>query len=430
MSRAPQPPLRVGYVLKMFPRLSETFVLNEILELERRGVELTIFSLKKPDEGRFHPQIARLRAPVIYLEDVASRKGLAALARSWPMLRSRRDEAWKAIDRALSQPEGRDVELLLAAAIVAGRASEHGLQHLHAHFASWPATVAYFASRLSGVGFSFTAHAKDIYLNDVDAGWLEERLAAARFVVTVCEFNRRHLLGRFDRIPEDAVRLVYNGIDLDFFALAPGPREPGLILSIGRLVPKKGFDVLVDACAILRGRGVPFRCAILGDGPERAALSARIDALRLSGSVELMGGLTQDQILVWLRQASVMALACVEDRDGNRDALPTVLLEAMGTGCPVVSTELTGIPEIVESGRSGLLVPPGSSAALADALAAVLSAPALAGERARCARRRAEERFDLRKSASALEACFRAALLRHKAAAKAPLTRAQPAATP
>ncbi len=403
----PGPTLRVGYVLKMFPRLSETFVLNEILELERRGVELTVFSLRKPDEGRFHPQLSCLRAPVVYLEDVASSKGLAALARSWPAVRPHRDRAWEVLERAFSQADGQALELLLASAVVAGTAAERRLQHLHAHFASAPATVAYFASRLSGLGFSFTAHAKDIYLNTVDPDFLREKLAAARFVVTVSEFNRHHLLSRFKGLDPEAIRVVYNGIDLDFFTFEAETREKELILSVGRLVPKKGFDVLLRACAILRSHRVPFRCAIVGDGPERGRLEALIRELRLTDAVEFLGARTQAEVLAGLKRATVLALACVEDKDGNRDALPTVLLEALAAGCPIVSTTLTGIPEIVASGRDGLLVPPGDATALADGLTSVLSSPSVTAEWARRGRRKAEERFDLKKSAAALEKCFR-----------------------
>jgi glycosyltransferase involved in cell wall biosynthesis len=414
----------MGYVIKMFPRLSETFVLNEILELERRGVEVTLFSLKKPDEGRFHPQVSQLRAPVVYLEDAAGKKGLAALAQYWPALRPHRDRAWEALDRAFSQADGQALELLLAAAIVAGAAAERGLHHLHAHFASGPATVAYFASRLSGLGFSFTAHAKDIYLGTVDEGFLRDKLTAARFVVTVCEFNRHHLLSRFKGLDPDVVRVVYNGIDLDLFAFEAESRQKDLILSIGRLVPKKGFDVLLEACAILQGERVPFRCAIVGEGPERARLEAVVRERGLQKSVELLGARPQPEVVAGLKHAAALALACVEDADGNRDALPTVLIEALSTGCPVVSTAITGIPEIVSSGRDGLLVPPGDPTALAQALASVLSAPADAAERARRGRRKAEERFDLRKSAESLEIFFRAA-----AGRRVPLKLMQPAAS-
>jgi len=277
-----------------------------------------------------------------------------------------------------------------------------------ANAASSPATVAYFASRLSGLGFSFTAHAKDIYLNTVPAAFLEEKLAAARFVVTVCEFNRHHLLSRFKGLDPEAIRVVYNGVDLDLFAFEAETREKDLILSVGRLVPKKGFDVLLEACAILRSRSVPFRCAIVGEGPERMRLEAQLRERKLTDSVELLGARTQAEVLAGLKRATVLALACVEDADGNRDALPTVLLEALGTGCPIVSSALTGIPEIVASGRDGLLVPPGNRAALAEALASALSSPSVTAEWARRGRRKAEERFDLRKSASALEECFRA----------------------
>ncbi|MGH8003437.1 MAG: glycosyltransferase family 4 protein [Limisphaerales bacterium] len=401
-------PLKVGYFVKMYPRLSETFILNEILELERRGVEVTIFSLKKPNEGRFHPQVAEVKAPVFYLDELEPKKGWAVLVEVWPTLSSRRAQLWKLLEELVPQNDPQLMELFFGSAWAAAIAQNRELSHLHAHFASLPSTAACFTSRISGLPFSFTAHAKDIFLNSVNQKLLEEKLQAARFVITVTEFNRRYLASTYPAVPSDKIKVLYNGINLEFFNYEPAfAREKNLILSIGRLVPKKGFPDLLEACAILKEKKIPFRCVIIGQGEQAEALEARKQELGLADIVSFAGPKTQAEVLPYLKSATVLALPCMVDADGNQDALPTVLLEALGTGCPVVSTIVSGIPEIVDHGLNGLLVPPGNPRALAEAIWKILTSPELTGRFAREGRTKVEEKFDLKKSVATLEGYYR-----------------------
>jgi glycosyltransferase involved in cell wall biosynthesis len=402
--------LKVGYFVKMYPRLSETFILNEILELERRGVEVVIFSLMKPDEGRFHPQVAQVKAPVFYV-DASQQAGWHLLQQHWPTLASQRNRVWELFEELLVAGRPWSFELFLSAAKASAIALDFQLDHLHAHFASTPATMAYFASRITGLGFSITAHAKDIFRNTIDASLLEEKLNAARFVATVTQFNQRHILSSFPEVPPEKVKLVYNGIDLNLFSFEPQfSRQRGLILGVGRLVPKKGFPDLLAACSILKQRRVPFQCVIVGHGEQGTLLESMRQELDLADSVSLVGPKNLVEVQGYVKRASVFVLPCTTDTDGNQDALPTVLLEALASGCPVVSTSISGVPEIVTSGVDGLLVSPGDPLAVADAIEQILTAPVMAAEMGLRGLAKAEEKFDLRKNVAILEGHFRQAV--------------------
>lgn len=383
-------PLRIGYVLKRFPRFSETFILNELLALQALGAELQVFSLLTPPEEPRHGRLTDLRAPVTYLAKPA---GLSAaqVAEGDRDLFAGNDE--KAV-----------ASLNAKAAEVARLAKMAGITHLHAHFGSDPATVALLAARALEGTFSFTAHARDIYHTyvtpQIDAAKRRAKLREAAFVVTVSDYNAAHLRAL---CPEAAGRIhrLYNGIDLALFS----PHRavvPGRILAVGRLVEKKGFAVLVDACAILRSRGIDFDCRIIGDGPLQATLTAQIAALGLGRRVMLAGPMPQERLAQELGAAAVAALPCVVTADGDRDGLPTVLLEAMGKAVPVITTTVTGGPEIVEHGETGLLCPPDDAAALADALAALLADPLRARAMGVAGRLRAERLFDLTTNAARL----------------------------
>ncbi len=412
-------PLKVGYFVKMYPRLSETFILNEILELERRGVEVTLFSLRKSNEGRFHPQVAELKAPVFYLEELSPKKGWAVLAEHWPTLFPHTPKLWQLMGELIAQDQPKLIEILLFSAWASAVALSRGVGHLHAHFASVPSTLTYFANRISGLPFSFTAHAKDIFQDTVERKMLEEKLAAARFVITVTEFNHRFLNSNYPAVPVSKIKVLHNGINLDFFNFEPQTRrEKNLILSIGRLVPKKGFPDLLEACSILKSRQIPFRCIIVGQGEQGPLLEAKREELGLSDRVSLVGPKTQVEVLPYLKQASVLALPCTVDGDGNQDALPTVLLEALATGCPVISTTVSGIPEIIDSGTNGLLVPPGNPLALAEGIEEIFDSPETAARFSLEGRKKAEAEFDLKKSVTALEDLFRQSAENGKMAAK------------
>lgn len=403
--------LKLGYFVKMYPRISETFIVNEILELERRGVEISIFSLKKPDEGRFHPQVSQVKANVYYLDSRHNKTGWPSIREHWSALEPRKAHLWELFEEVMMQGNDRQMELLFASASASATALELGLDHLHAHFASTPSTAAYYASRISGLGFSFTAHAKGIFRDTIDVEHLRSKVNAARFVSTVTHYNKRHMLSILPSIQPEKIKVVYNGIDLDLFRYsAMSHREAGLILAVGRLVPKKGFHDLVAACAILRKQGVSFKCVIVGDGEQRRHLESLIRELGLEDHVTLAGVMNQAEVREYLNKASVFALPCISDVDGNQDALPTVLLEAQAAGCPIVSTALSGVPEIVDHDENGLLVSPGNAGELAEAIKKTLGNRELAQKLAIGGRRKVEATFDVKKNVAVLEEHFRTAI--------------------
>jgi colanic acid/amylovoran biosynthesis glycosyltransferase len=391
---------KIGYVLKRFPRLSETFILNELLELERQGTSIEIFALLKPADELRHERLAGLHAPVTYLP---SSSGFRKLR-----LREARYAHGSSAEQALADVFDDDKTrshstLALRAAAVAALAQARGVGHLHAHFATDATTVAMFASRLTRISYSFTAHAKDIYHEYVDAALLREKIAEAQFVVTVSDYSRQYLIEVGGEQAVDKIVRIYNGIDLDYFrrgdSVSP---EPGLIVGVGRLVDKKGFQYLVEACRLLRDWGRLFRCLLIGDGPERASLDQQIRSLGLHDRVVLAGALSQDRLLAILKQATILVLPCVVSPTGDRDGLPTVLLEALALGLPAISTPVGGIPEIVEHGETGLLTPPGDALPLARAIDELLSNTELRERLARQGRSKAERCFDVRTNVAAL----------------------------
>ncbi|MCG8557571.1 MAG: glycosyltransferase [Proteobacteria bacterium] len=425
-------------MLKRFPRLSETFIVHELLELERQGLEIDVFALSDPADPVQHEALQRLRARVTYLprDDWTQ----AAYICSGSYARGRGAGAPTAEERARTwtrqtlvgrhAADWEQATLMLKAGALAALARARGVDHLHAHFASDAATVARLASRMTGLPYSFTAHAKDIYHDTVDAVLLQQKLRDAAFVVTVCEHNRRHLARLAGRAAK-RVKLIYNGVDLRLFRpeLEPGQscsldtqrsldrqawldrhggggKNGGLILGVGRLVEKKGFHFLLEACRMLHERGVGFRCAIVGQGELREELSRRIDDVGLRGRVRLVGACSQDELRGYYRQAALLVMPCVIAEDGNRDALPTVMLEAMASGLPVVATRVTGNPEIVEHGHTGFIVGPERADELAAATASLLAEPGLRMQLGNAGRRRAETRFDLRENVGRLRRLF------------------------
>jgi len=396
----------VGYILKMFPRFSETFILSEILELERQGLELRIFSLKRPNDGVVHADVACVRAPVTYLPEspLHAPRAYAAAHREvfgWNRRRYLRCLSL-ALWRALKKRRPAAFKRFLQAGFIAPLLGREGIGHVHAHFASSATAVALHLHELVGLSYSFTAHAKDIYRHSVERDSLERKLRSARFAVTVSDYNRGYLAG-FDGA-ERVVR-IYNGLDVERFAPNGGAREePPLVLAVGRLVEKKGFADLVRACSLLQRDGHAFQCRIVGKGELDSELHALIAKLHLEKQVELAGPIPREQLLALYRSASIVVAPCVIGSDGNRDGLPTVLIEAMALGVPVVATDVTGIPELVEDGGTGLLVPQRDPEALAAAIRRVLAEPARAEALVRAGRARVEREFDLRANVARLRA--------------------------
>lgn len=392
---------RVGYVVKRYPRYSETFIVTEVLAHEAAGEELEIISLRPPCDTHFQDTLALVRAPVHYL----AYEGARAVD-LWAAI-ERGARAWPAMWDRLACLRGSDARDAYQAVQLAALIRERRLTHLHAHFATLPATVARLAAVLTGITYSFTAHAKDIFHESVRPDNLARTLADASAVVTVSEFNLAYLRQTFGAAASRVVR-IYNGLDLTRFPVGTA-RTPGHIVAVGRLVEKKGFGVLIDACAELRARGVPFSCDVIGSGELEADLRAHVRALGLEAQVRMLGSRPQREVATAIASATVFAAPCLVGEDGNRDGLPTTLLEAMASGTPCVSTDVTGIPEVIAHGDTGWVVPQGDAVALADALRDVLANPAAASGVAIRARRRIEQEFDARRNAARVFSLFTAA---------------------
>lgn len=388
---------RVGYVLKMYPRLSETFVVNEIAAVEACGLPVEVFSLRAPVDGRFHASLSRVRATVTWVQRPIK------LADAWPLLRdasARLPGLAGALEDLLDEEPSDAVQ----AVEVADLAVRREVTHLHAHFGTLAATVARLASRLTGIPYSFTAHAKDVYVPTERPDVLRRNLAGAARVVTVSDYNvahleREHGLG-------SSVARIYNGLDLDEFPFAGSQGRLPRVVAVGRLVEKKGFSDLLEAMALLRAQGRPVPLDLVGSGPLEDDLRRQVARLGLTDLVRWYGPLTQDEVRAAVRRAAVLAAPCVVAADGNRDGLPTVVLEAMALGTPVVSTPVTGIPEAVRDGVTGLLVPQRSPAELAAALRRLLDDAELGDRLARRARALVEVQFDSTRQALALRQVF------------------------
>jgi len=399
--------LRVGYVTKKFPRFSETFIVNEVLAQEELGTEVIVTSRRLPDDGRFHPSVSRLRNAVRYLSEGRSDALDQALRTYGAEVEDCFDRIPDALRFVRSHRLLSPLGLIAEAITLVAVARRERLAHLHAHFATDATTVAYLANLLSGIPYSFTAHAKDLYREGIELSLFRAKVDAARFVVTVCDANVQHITTHLAPGSATPILRLYNGVDLQLFS--PGAenlQNQRKIVAIGRLVPKKGFEVLVDAAAELASRGSAFELEILGDGELMPSLRARIAELGIGEHVKLLGALPQNQVVEHLQAAAIGTLPCVVDSDGNRDALPTSLLESMGCGLPVVSTPVGGVPEIVVDGETGLLVPPGDANSLALALQSLLDAPRRARAMGAAARRRAEDLFDLRRNSRRLRGLF------------------------
>ena len=382
----------VAYVFERFPKFSQTFCYREIAELFRQGIRPAIFSLRGPDRG---PETTWDPAIISAVHQLPEGDVFARLA----------DEASaslsKSVRKTLHEWRGKPDSLRLHQATYIGtRLQKLSVRHLHSHFAGMAARTAFWIKKFFGIDYSLTVHANDIFVPAKFEIGLSEILSSASAIIAVSDFAANQLRERF---PENASRVhrIYNGIDAAKFQPAQLERPP-LILSIGRLISKKGFDVLIDACALLRQRGHGFRCEIIGEGPLFEELQALIHRQDLREHVNLAGPQTQSEIAARLSQATVFALPCRIDPDGAMDNLPTVVMEAMAAALPVVSTDVGGISEMVRDRETGLLVAQSDPAATADALSQLIGDVELAQSFGGKGRKRAEEIFSIEKNVHAL----------------------------
>jgi len=385
--------MRLAYLYSRYPVLSQTFCDTEMLALERQGFSLTIGSIYPPLTSIRHPQVGLLKTPVHYAPP-------APVVRLWEE-KIRAENRWpEKLIATHEQKYGSGVKAATRARNAAYFAElflRNGVEHFHVHFANRAAHTALFLKAMTNLPFSITAHGQDFMADLGNDDLLREICAAAEFVAVETDYSRGLMR---ERCPDsaDKIHRVYNGMNLANFAGHPAAVRtagPARILSVGRLVPFKGFEYLIEACEQLRQRGVHFCCEIVGDGPLRASLQQRIDDLRLGSLVTLEGALPQDRVIEKLERCDLFALACTSDEKGASDVFPTVILEAMASARPVVSTTMAGVPESVVDKETGFLVPPEESGLFADALEALCRDAELRARYGSAGRARVENHFQI-----------------------------------
>lgn len=418
---------RVAYVMSRFPKLTETFVLNEIIAVEAAGASVDIYPLLRERSTVLQPGAATLVArarfqPFLSVAILASqgwwlaRRPRRYLGAMWAIIRDGWGSPWFILG---------GLTILPKVAHAARRMAADGVTHVHCHFASHPATAGLVVHRLTGLPFSFTAHGSDIHR---DRHMLCRKVSEAAFVVAVSRSNADVIAGECGPGARARMHVIRCGVDLSRFRPADqgdpgGADEPGdaaaasmpqtggaalSIVTVGTLHEVKGQAHLVEACRRLVADGVQVRCDLIGDGPDREALIAQIRAAGLEGSVHVSGVLTHDRLAERIRAADVLVAPSVPSRDGRREGLPVVLMEAMASGLAVVASDLSGIPELVEDGVTGLLTPPGDPERLATALALLARDPVLRKRLGAAGRERVRAEYDQAASARQLVDLFRA----------------------
>lgn len=412
----------IAYILKNFPKLSETFIASEIYRLEQLGVNLKLFVIKPPIETSHHAVVDKIRAEKFNLPatgsltetsfftwlktylpkvspaafSVAKQKPIQFLCAAARVCA----QSFRARKSFFAAPKKKYLKEFLQAAMIACEIlKDENIQHIHAHFAHESATVAWLAAEMCGRKFSFTAHAKDIYLESLNpAGLLKRKMDAAQFVVTCTLSNQTHL----QAISPTPVHCLYHGLSADFTDLLTAQsdvsnRRSGILraLAVGRLVRKKGFDVFVEACGILRDRGINLEAVIVGEtGDHAAEIELVVKRLNLGKVVKFTGALSQNQLFAEYRNAAVFCLPCRILENGDRDGIPNVMMEAMSSGLPTITTDISGIPEIVRHNENGLLVAPEDANALADAMQKIYADEKLSERLSRSAIAVVKEKFD------------------------------------
>jgi colanic acid/amylovoran biosynthesis glycosyltransferase len=394
----------LAFIVNQFPRQVDAYFLRELLGLLDSGLDFQIYSLLAPPKGwKVHADAKPLLERVVYppapgeLIRHALGSSAAHPAKVSKMLAR---IAWG--HRSMPTALAKSLAIVPQSLAFARDMQARGVHHMHANWATYPATAAMLIAELTGIPYSFSGHATDIFVHHA---MLREKIDGARFVVTCTRFNRGYLA---DIAPEraDRIQTVYHGVDLPRFAQNGTPRAPNRILTVGTLRACKGIDDLIRALAILRERGIEAELEIVGDGEERAALEALIRSLGLESKVILAGYLPQEEVIPAYHRAAVVALpAHHEDHFG----IPNILIEGLAAGAPVVCTELPSLHELIEHGQSGLFVPERDPKALADALQRLLADPADAARMAAEGRRRVAASFDMKQTVAQLARTLRAA---------------------
>ena len=396
--------MKLAYLVGTFPSLSETFIAREILALRAAGLKPVLFALRRGELDDVNEELRALAAETIYLPSWYSPRA------GWDKLRFLTTRPLALISAGMAYALGgsqdvphfaREVRHIAAAYPLArelARGRNNKIDHLHIHFASLPASVGWLACRLSGVPYSLSVHAWDVFAQRVH---LRAKLMDARKIICCHRAALDFLRRKFPELPRGKTVLIHHGVDIDAYPTASHkrrlPPEPLRIVAVGRLEPKKGFDVLVRAGAILKRRGLPFQLRIIGEGTAQAreALAGLIGAFDLTDEIQLLGRLPHERVIEHLADAALLALPTRIMPDGDRDGIANVLLEAMACGLPVVCSNLPGPAEAVRHEVEGLLTSPDDPLDVANACQRLAREDGLAARLGRAGRKRVEEKFDI-----------------------------------
>ena len=403
--------LKVAYIMSRFPKLTETFILFEMLAMRQQGIQVEVYPLLREREDVTHPEalqfveVAHFQ-PFISLPIVRAnlhflwKKPFVYLKTLWDLLRAN----WGSYNFFTGM-----IGIFPKTVLFAYQMRADHVQHVHAHFASHPAAAGFIIHRLVGIPYSFTAHGSDLHR---DRHMLPEKVAEAAFVAAISEYNKELIISECRGKYREKVNVVHCGVDTEVFRARAHetPYEKGenpfMILCVGTLHEVKGQAYLIEACRQLQERGFNFECHFVGDGPDKKSLTELVEQAGLSEKVRFHGRLTRDEIARLLLDADVLTAPSVPTSDGRREGIPVVLMEAMGSGVPVIASNLSGIPELVNDQLTGLLVPPRDATSLADALEGYLKDPALRRRLGRAGREKVVGEFDLNKNAASLAQYF------------------------
>ncbi len=396
-------PRKVAYLMSRFPKISETFILYEMLELERLGLQIEVFPLIREHEQVSHPEaqdiVARMHWQPPYCRAVFAAQGYwlrhapGAYLRAW----------WHAISGNIGVPRFllRTLLIVPQAALYARRMQALDIDHMHAHWATHPTLAAYVIRTLTGIPYSFTAHAHDIY---AERPMLAAKIEHAAFVVTISEYNRQFLQQLYGQAAVEKMVVIHCGIDPDVFQprAAIAPHDRFTMLCVGRLEAQKGHPYLIEACARLKRAGVRFCCQLVGEGKDRQRIEAQIAQLGLQEDIILLGQQPRLRVHELLDRADLFILPSVATSNGRQEGIPVALMEALAMGKPCISTAISGIPELIEDGHTGLLVPECDAQALAHAVQRLHDNPAWGRQLAQAGRDHVLQAFNLYTTTQAL----------------------------
>lgn len=406
--------VKIAYLVSRFPHLPETFILREMVAMEVLGWEIELYPLILQHQPVVHAE-AQAWLPRAHHLSWLSTAILAANLRQLSSHPLRSVGLWFRVvmeNRASLKFLLRAVALFPKAVWMAEQMQQQGVAHIHAHYASHPALVAWLIHKLTGISFSVTVHAHDIF---VEKAMLSTKLHAAAFIVAISDYNREYLAREVDIRLKDKTHVVHCGINPASYAVRdhlPDKSEPLEIISVGSLQPYKGMRYLIEACSLLRESGIPIHCRIIGDGEERSLLQLMIADRELASSVELLGARTQAEVAQLLPSAHCYVQPSVVTPSGKMEGIPVSIMEAFASGLPVIATQLSGVPELVRPGVTGYLVPPSDPRSLADALIAVYENPKEAARLAQAGRRLVLQEFRIDNSAKQMTDLLERCLIR------------------